>query len=536
MKKTKWLLALCFASCIGYAQVIWTMAGTGSNGNTGNGGFAQSATFGQPHGVVVDGSGNTYIADFANSVVRKVDTKGIVTAYAGTGTAGYSGNGGAATSAQLDHPVGLAIDGSGNLYIADSYNYVIRKVTSGGIISNFAGNHTSGYSGDGGAATSAQLSGATGVAYESSTGNLYIADVLNFVIRKVTSGGTISTVAGTGTQGNTGNGGAATSAQLFSPHGIAVDGSGNLYISDNGAYVVRKFTDGGNINAFAGTGTSGYTGDGGAATSARINDVRNVACSGSDVYLADGNNYVVRKVSSGNISTYAGTGTNGNSGNGGAPTSANLSVMGDVAVDGSGNLYIADIGHIVHKVSSNCPAVAGPNKANTCGACCPSSTVSIGTPSIPNMTYAWTCSGTCNFASPGSSSAQTNAYPCSIGTPTTYTVTVSGSGCTTNTSTMTITSTTASPGCCRISGISNQDQDSGAFSIYPNPSSDEITIKLLDRAEYVQIMDITSKIVFEVKDVQNDETLVDVSKYAKGIYFVIAKVGGTIEKQKLVIE
>lgn len=530
--KTKFMIALCLAGCITNAQVIWTMAGTGSNGNSGNGGFAQSATLGQPQGVAVDASGNTYIADYNNAIVRKVDSKGIITAFAGTGTAGYSGNGSAATSAQINHPVGIAVDGSGNVYIADSWNYVIRKVNSSGTISTFAGNNTNGYSGDGGAATSAQLSGATGVAVDGS-GNVYIADVLNFVIRKVNGSGTISTVAGNNTQGYSGDGGAATSAQLNSPHGIAVDGSGNLYISDNGAYVVRKVSSG-TISTFAGTGVSGYTGDGGAATSAKLNDVRNVCISGSDVYIADGNNYVVRKVTSGTITTFAGTGTNGNSGNGGAPTSANMSTIGDVTADGSGNIYIADIGHIVHKVSANCPAIAGPNKTNTSGSCCTTTSVSIGSPSVPNMTYAWTCSGTCGLTS--TSAAQPNAGPTNLGSPTTYTVTVSGTGCTTATSTMQITTNLPANSCCRIAGIANQIQEQVIFALFPNPSGNQVTISLYDKTEFIRIVDLTGKIAYETKDVTASEFTLDVSKYAKGVYFVIAKIGDKLERQKLIIE
>ncbi|MGF6352999.1 sugar lactone lactonase YvrE, partial [Paenibacillus sp. 4624] len=241
-------------------------------------------------------SGNVYIADYGNQRIRKVDPTGEISTLAGNGISGYSGDGVAATSTQLKNPYGVAVDGSGNVYIADYGNQRIRKVDPTGEISTLAGNGISGYSGDGGAATLAQLNSPTGVAVDSS-GNVYIADSGNNGIRKVDKEGKISTFAGTGTAGYSGDGGAATSAKFFFPIGVTVDSSGNVYIADYGNQRIRKVDPAGKISTLAGTGTAGYTGDGVAATSAQLNYPRGVAVDSiENVYVADYSNYMVRKL------------------------------------------------------------------------------------------------------------------------------------------------------------------------------------------------------------------------------------------------
>ena len=339
--------------------VITTVAGTGTAGFSGDGGAATAAQLNWPWDVAVDGSGNLYIADTGNNRIRKVDSSGNISTVAGTGTQGFSGDGAAATAAQLRIPTGVALDGAGNLYIADALNNRIRKVDSSGNISTVAGTGTGGlgtdglgtggFSGDGAAATAAQLNGPSGVALDGA-GNLYIADGGNRRIRKVSATGVITTVAGTGTVGFSGDGGAATAAQL-SPFSVAVDGSGNLYIADGGNYRIRKVDSSGNISTVAGTGTSGFSGDGGAATAARLRSPRGVAVDGSgNLYIADRSNNRIRKVdSSGNISTVAG----GSIGDGGAAVAARLHNPSSVALDGAGNLYIADWGNQrIRKVSA----------------------------------------------------------------------------------------------------------------------------------------------------------------------------------------
>jgi hypothetical protein len=244
----------------------------------------------------MDSSGTLYIADSANNRVRKVAANGNIAIVAGTGAAGYAGDGGNATSAQLRDPEGLAIDSAGNLYIADSGNGCIRKITPGGTISTIAGNGTQGFGGDGGPATAAQMTYPRGVAVDAAS-NLYIADFGNGRIRKVTAGGTISTVAGNGTSGPTQDGGPATSAAL-SPQGVAVDTAGNIYIGDFN-HIVWKVTQSGTISRIAGTGVFGYSGDGGSAANAQLTDVRSVAVdAGGNVYISDTSNDAVRMLRS----------------------------------------------------------------------------------------------------------------------------------------------------------------------------------------------------------------------------------------------
>jgi len=297
----------------------------------------------------VDTAGNIYIADTQNCRIRKVTAStGVISTIAGNGTCGYAGDGKAATSAELFEPSGVAVDSASNVYIADWDNSRIRKITaSTGIISTVAGNGARGYSGDGGKATSAKLSSPFGVAIDSS-GNIYIADVGNYRIRKVTvSTGFISTVAGNGTQGYSGDGGPATSAKMQGPTGVAVDTAGNIYIADSYGNRIRKVTAStGIISTVAGNGNIGHSGDGGPATSAQLYYPYGVAVdTASNIYIADNDNYRIRKItaSTGIISTMAGNGTCGYSGNGGTATSAELCLgLGGVAVDTTGNVYIAD--------------------------------------------------------------------------------------------------------------------------------------------------------------------------------------------------
>jgi len=221
--------------------IISTIAGTGRvHGYIGDGGPATDALLNQPRGIAVDGSGNIYIADMGNHTVRKITSSGILIRVAGTiGMANYSGDGGPATAAELSFPEGLALDANGNLYIADEGNNRIRKVTPTGTISTVVGKGTAGYSGDGGAAIAAELSGPADVKVDGD-GNLYIADDINNRIRKVTTAGTISTLAGCGLAPYGGDGGAAILAKIFSPSGIAIDANGNVYIADYGNNRIRK--------------------------------------------------------------------------------------------------------------------------------------------------------------------------------------------------------------------------------------------------------------------------------------------------------
>ncbi len=322
------------------AGIISTAAGNGTSGYSGDGGPATSAELsagGNGIGqVAADSSGNFYVNDVASYRVRKVNTSGIIATVAGNGTNASSGNGGPATSAAITGPYGggVAVDSAGNLYIADYYGYAIRKVVAAtGIITTVAGGSGYGFSGDGGLATSAQISYPGGIKVDSA-GNIYITDYYNYRIRKVTaSTGIITTVAGNGTSGYTGDGGLATSAEI-NPGDVAVDNAGNLYIADAGNAVVRKVNTSGIISTFAGTGVRGYSCSSGPASGTALNTPTGIATDNAgNLYIADYGNQCIREVNTfGNISTVAGNGTAGLSGNGGPATSAELYYPGSVAI------------------------------------------------------------------------------------------------------------------------------------------------------------------------------------------------------------
>ena len=462
--------------------IITTVAGTGSTTDpVGDGGAATSAMINLPRGVAVDTSGSIYIADTGNERIRKVTAgTGIITTVAGT-TGGFSGDGGAATAAQLNKPYGVWLDASGNIFIADTDNHRIRKVTAADGKINTAGN--AGYAGDGGAATAARIDGPTGICVKSTgevmisdtnnsclrqvsvantistvytvppmtvaaglsspqgaaayydaalnklflyiadqdnhrirrldtvtntivtvagtgndgyngdnlaatgrkldtpqgvsvdaAGNIYIADTYNHRIRKVTaSTGIITTVAGTGNNSDPiGDGGAATLAMINFPRGVAVDTLGNIFIADTGNHRIRKFTVDGNITTVAGNGTGAYAGDGGGATLAMINFPRGVAVDTSgNIYIADTNNNRIRKFTvGGNITTVAGisgsySGSYPPLGDGGVATAAKLNAPRKVALDPAGNIYIADTGNHALRLVNNPGAAINPGVITT---------------------------------------------------------------------------------------------------------------------------------------------------------------------------
>src|SRR2546428_180397 len=321
--------------------VLSLIAGTGTSGFSGDGGPAVSARLSYPGNLVVDGGGNLYIADWGNDRIRKVNTEGIISTIAGNGKERFEGDGGAATSASLNGPRGVAVDPAGNVYIADRGNSRIRKVDTVGLISTIACNGTSGFTGDGGPATAASC-----VPYRvarDSAGNLYVADGSSRRIRKVSAAGIITTVAGRGTGQSSGDGGPATLAELIQPLGVAVDPAGNVYIADEGSNRIRKVNTAGIISTIAGNDTQGFSEDGGPATSASLNDPRGVAVDPTgNVYITDRGNFRIRKVNpAGVISTVAGRGTSGFTGDGGPASSAQLVPRG-VAVGVQADLYIAD--------------------------------------------------------------------------------------------------------------------------------------------------------------------------------------------------
>ena len=332
---------------------IVTVAGGGKL-SPGDGGAATNASF-NDSGVATDAAGNLFIADFGNNRIHKVDTKGFLSTVAGNGSSTFSGDGGPAVNAGLNYPLDMTFDASGNMYIPDLHNQRIRKVNTNGIITTVAGNGSSGYSGDGGAATNAALNYPSGVAADAS-GNLYIADTFNYRIRKVDTNGVITTVAGRGGAGGySGDGGAATNARLSFPVSIAVDSFGDVFVADESNNSIRKVDTNGIITTVAGHGASdgGYSGDGGAATNANLNFPAGVAVDDlGNIFIADTLNNRIRKVDAkGIITTVAGSVSPGYSGDGGIATNATLSGPEDVAVDASGNMFIADSNNLrVRKV------------------------------------------------------------------------------------------------------------------------------------------------------------------------------------------
>jgi hypothetical protein len=324
---------------------ISLIAGTGTAGDGPFGGSATSAALNGPRDVAVNGAGTVFIADLNNNVVEMVSTSGVISVFAGTGTAGFSGNGGAATSAELSSPHGVAFDASGNVYIADADNNVIRIVNSAGVISTFAGNNTAGFSGDGGPATSAELSTPVSIALDPG-GNLYISDRGNTRIRLVTaSTGIITTVAGNGTAGFSGDGGSAASAELGNLlQDITVDSLGNLYIADSANNRIRLVNTSGGISTIAGTGTAGFSGDGGPATSAELSAPFGVAVDAAgDVYFSDGTNSRIRMITaSGTITTIAGGGADAISG--GTALNAELISPSGLSISSNGTIFFADLG------------------------------------------------------------------------------------------------------------------------------------------------------------------------------------------------
>lgn len=366
---------------------LTVVAGNGTHGYSGDGGPATSAALGifGPEGVAVDGSGNIFIADTDNSVIREVvASTGNIQTVAGNATlgAGYSGDGGPATSAQLNDPFGVFVDGSGNMFIADADNCLIRKV-SGGNISTVAGNpalqQPCGYTGDGGLATSAQLDVPEGVFLDAS-GNIFIADTYNNLIRIVNTGtaqitiagvaiapGDIQTVAGTYYDSEGGTDCQYTGGYLCAPDGVFVDTSENIFIADTNNFAIREVAASSVnvITTVAGTlGTEGSSGDGGPATSAELDYPSGIVVDGSgDIFVVDTDNSVIREVTAGTIGTIIGNNFLAYSGDGGSPLNAELNYPGGVFVDGLEDIFIADtVSSVIREVvtaSGDIQTVAG---------------------------------------------------------------------------------------------------------------------------------------------------------------------------------
>jgi len=325
--------------------IIHSVAGSGAFGFSGDGGPAASAALNTVRSLTVDQAGNLYIADSANNRIRRVDTAGVITTVAGDGTAASTGDGGPATEAGVDTPLDIAADGEGNIFVYDLSGR-IRKINAAGTITTFAGGGTSGFRGDGRPATEAQLLGPAAAVVDS-VGNAYIADRDNNRVRRVASDGIITTYAGSGVAGFSGDGGRAVDAELSGPSGLAVDGQGNLYVSDYWNQRIRKVSPDGVITTVAGTGQVGFAGDGGPATAARFNGLWALAVDPSgNLFVSDSANQRIRRITpAGLITTVAGSGTQGFVKEGVPALDARFQYPRGVAADGHGNVFIADTGN-----------------------------------------------------------------------------------------------------------------------------------------------------------------------------------------------
>ena len=310
--------------------IINTIAGNGNQGFSGDGGPARAAQLLLPQGVAVDASGNIFIADTNNSRVRKISADGSITTIAGTGTPGFSGDGGPALQAQFSQPAILALDAAGNLFVADWGNYAVRRISTKGVITAV----------DGGPPGNSRPNTPGGLVVDAA-GNLFISDLNNYRVRKISPTGAVTTIAGTGLSGFSGDGGPAISAQLGVPSGLAIDPAGILFIADRGNGRVRKVSPDGIITTVAGTGAN-FSGDGGPALNAGIDPVALTFDGSGNLFVMESGQRVRRISPDGIITTIAGTGMYGFSGDGGPATNALFNTLSGIAADTAGNIYLAD--------------------------------------------------------------------------------------------------------------------------------------------------------------------------------------------------
>ncbi len=517
MKKICFLF--CFFTSFCFSQIITTIAGNGIGTYSGDGGQATNASFSEPQGVVIDDTGNVYVVDEDDNVIRKINTLGIIHTLIGTGVVGFGGDGGAATAAKLNSPGGAVIDRKGNIYIADTYNHAIRKVNTLGIISTIAGHGTiSGYGGDGAIATAAYLNFPEMVTVDG-IGNIYITDAGNNRIRKIDTTGIIKTIAGTGVAAYAGDGGAATAAKLAYPTGIVIDTTtGIIYIGDANNNVVRKINTVGIITTFAGTGFLGYSGNGGMATAAKLNSPQGVTIdTAGTVYISDGGNNAIRKVNtSGIISTYAGTGVAGYSGDGGPAIFAKIYNPPGITVDIAGNLYIAEYFNSRVRKVTFCTTPLNLTLNGTFSVCTGDSTQLTASGA---STYTW---------STNANTINTNTVYVKPLTPTTYSVVGISGGC------ASIDSVQVTVNSCSASEIKLNHTEN--ISIYPNPTGGILHIQtsMINDAQIEIYNSIGEKVFYTL--IRDGEMQLNLNNLKDGIYFLRIISGNSILFQSKVLK
>ncbi len=530
-----------------HSQSITTIAGTGLWGYTGDGGMATAAEIRTPFDIAVDASGNIYFSDQGNFCIRKVTSSGIISTIAGTGLQGFSGDGGPATAAAMKATFGIVLDAVGNIYFSDRNNHRIRKITPAGIITTFAGNGTAGYSGDFGPATLAKLNAPEGLAIDKH-GNIFISDDQNSVIRKVTKSGIITTVAGNGIAGYSGDGGLAVNASFFHQSGVAVDSAGNIFIADFNNHVVRKVDTFGVVQTIAGKGIPGNTGDGGPGTAAYLNYPADVAVDvRGNVYVADRNNQEIRKIyPSGIIVTSAGSlGPGGYGGDNGPATAARINNAPGIGLNAAGDIYIADA------LNSRIRMVIDSNNYNPFFYYGHSKTINVCTGQNANIDTtlkvmdfsvgkidSWSMFLAPTHGTLNSSYAATSNSGYLIPTGLFY---APSSGYTGNDSfgiavTNGITSDSiyvfAIVSQC-TNAISNAAKRSTQILLFPNPAKTKLTVISPDLIEHVVITSSQGKTVCS-HHYQSHEIEIDISSFPSGLYFI--KVNGSDVRRFIKLE
>lgn len=358
---TKPFLLLVMPAGLLAQSTVSTVAGSGAIGFSGDGGPATAASFNRSVNVHLDALGNLYVADENNHRIRRIDPRGVITTFAGNGAAGFSGDNGPAAAASLNGPTGVCSDAQGNVYVNDNLNRRIRRVDRSGVITTFAGNGGQGWSGEGGPAAAATLTLPIRCAVDAQ-GTLFFVDQGAHRVARI-DGGVLNRIARTGARGFSGDGGPAASAVLDNPTALAVDYAGNVFFSDQFNHRIRRIAPGGTITTIAGTGAQGFSGDNGPATAAQVNFPGAMATDQSgNLYFTDGPNQRTRRISrAGVIATIAGNGIAGFSGDGGPATAASFNGAFGITLDASGNLYVADtLNNRIRRISG-----IGPGSAPT---------------------------------------------------------------------------------------------------------------------------------------------------------------------------